>query len=114
MRTPIERAVREKLDGLTPHATALQVSGDNGCVILTGDVLTDERALIVREAATVEGVDSVVDLLDEHREPNGIAALAQHGPQLPTVPRLRTMRSMLARSMRPALRVAAAGAGIGR
>lgn len=110
MRTPIERAVREKLDGLTPHATALHVTGENGCVILTGDVLTDERALIVREAATVEGVDSVVDLLDEHREHDGIAALAQHGPQLPTVPR---MRSMLARTVHPALRLAAAGAGVG-
>lgn len=110
MRTPIERAVREKLDGLTPHATALHVTGENGCVILTGDVLTDERALIVREAATVEGVDSVVDLLDEHREHDGIAALAQHGPQLPTVPR---MRSVLARTVHPALRLAAAGAGLG-
>jgi phosphohistidine phosphatase SixA len=29
MRTPIERAVREKLDGLTPHATALHVTGEN-------------------------------------------------------------------------------------
>jgi uncharacterized membrane protein len=110
MRIPIERAVRQKLDGLTPHATALHVTGDNGCVILTGDVLTDERALIVREAATVEGVDSVVDLLDEHREHDGIAALAQHGPQLPTVPR---MRSMLARTVHPALRLVAAGAGLG-
>lgn len=110
MRTPIARAVREKLDGLTPHATALHVTGENGCVILTGDVLTDERALIVREAATVEGVDSVVDLLDEHRQHDGIAALAQRGPQLPTVPR---MRSMLARTVHPALRLAAAGAGLG-
>lgn len=110
MRTPIERAVREKLDGLTPHATAMHVSGENGCVILTGDVLTDERALIVREVATVEGVDAVVDLLDEHREPDGIAALAQHGPQLPTVPRVR---GVLARSVHPALRIAAAGAGLG-
>jgi uncharacterized membrane protein len=76
-------------------------------------VLTDERALIVREAATVEGVDSVVDLLDEHREPNGIAALAQDGPRLPTVPRMRAVRSMLVRSVRPALRIAAAGAGLG-
>lgn len=113
MRTPIERAVREKLDGLTPHATALHVTGENGCVILTGDVLTDERALIVREAATVEGVDAVVDLLDEHREPDGIPALVQRGPHLPTVPSVRSVRSLLARSMRPALRVAAAGAGLG-
>jgi uncharacterized membrane protein len=114
MRTPpIERAVREKLDGLTPHATAMHVTGENGCVILTGDVLTDERALIVREVATVEGVDAVVDLLDEHREPDGIAALAQRGPELPTVPPVRSMRTMLARSVRPALRVAAAGAGLG-
>lgn len=110
MRSPIERAVRDKLDGLTPHATAMHVSGDNGCIILTGDVLTEERALIIREVATVEGVDSVVDLLDEHREPDGIAALAQKGPQLPTVPRVR---SVLARSLHPALRVAAAGTGLG-
>jgi uncharacterized membrane protein len=114
MRTPIERAVREKLDGLTPHATALHVSGESGgCVILTGDVLTDERALIVREAATVEGVDSIVDLLDEHRDHDGIAALAQHGPQLPTVPRMRSVRTVLARSVHPALRIVAAGAGLG-
>lgn len=114
MRTPpIERAVREKLDGLTPHATAMHVTGENGCVILTGDVLTDERALIVREVATVEGVDSVVDLLDEHREPDGIAALAQQGPELPTVPPMRSVRTLLTRSFRPALRIAAAGAGLG-
>jgi uncharacterized membrane protein len=110
MRTPIERAVRDKLDGLTPHASALHVSSENESIILTGDVLTDERALLVREAAAVEGVDSVIDLLDEHREPDGIPALTQRGPQLPTVPRVR---SMLARSAHPALRVAAAGAGLG-
>jgi len=113
MRIPTERAVREKLDGLTPHADALHVTGDNGCVILTGDVLTAERALIVREAATVDGVDAVVDLLDEHLEPDGIPGLAQHGPQLPTVQRVRSMRTILTRSIRPALRVVAAGAGIG-
>lgn len=113
MRTPIERAVREKLDGLTPHATAMHISDENGCVILTGDVLTDERALIIREVATVEGVDAVVDLLDEHREPDGIAALAQHGPQLPTVPAVPRMQAVLARSVHPALRIAAASAGLG-
>src|SRR5262245_26460846 len=110
MPTPIERAVREKLDGLTPHATAMSVKGEHGCIILTGDVLTEERALIIREVATVEGVDSVVDLLAEHREPNGIAALEQKGPRLPTVPRVR---SVIARSVHPALRIVAAGTGLG-
>lgn len=106
----VQAAVRRKLDALTPHAGAIHVSDEQGCVTLTGDVLTEERALIVREVATVEGVDSVVDLMTEHVTPDNIPALVVATPKLPTVPRVR---SVIARSASPALRVAAVAAGIG-
>lgn len=105
-----EALVRERLVRLTPHARAVHVGVEHGCVVLTGDVLTEERALLVREAATVDGVDSVVDLMSEHKDPDGIPALVVETPKLPTVPRFR---SVLVRSAPPALRVAAAGAGLG-
>jgi uncharacterized membrane protein len=106
------RAVSEKLEHLTPHARAVNVTGEHGCVVLTGDVLTEERALLVREAATIDGVDSVVDLMHEHKEPDGIAALVADAPQLPTVPPARR-RPLLVRSASPALRLAATAAGLG-
>ena len=108
------RAVRDKLEHLTPHARAVSVTGEHGCVVLTGDVLTEERALRVREAATIDGVDSVVDLMSEHKEPDGIAALVADAPQLPTVPPAGR-RPRLVRRMAPevALRAAATAAGLG-
>ena len=39
----IEGAVRDKLVRLTPHGRAVHPSVDHGCVVLTGDVLTEER-----------------------------------------------------------------------
>jgi hypothetical protein len=57
--------VASRLDDLTPRAPAIQVSAEHGCVLLTGDVLTNERARLVRDVAAVPGVDSVVDLLTE-------------------------------------------------
>lgn len=102
--------VRGKLDGLTPHAGAIHVTEEHGCITLTGDVLTEERALLVREVATVDGVDSVVDLMNEHVAPDGIPALVVPTPKLPTVPRVR---AVIARSASPALRIGTVGAGIG-
>lgn len=106
----LQSMVRAKLDGLTPHAGAIHLTDDHGCITLTGDVLTEERALIVREVATVAGVDSVVDLMTEHVAPNGIPALVVKTPKLPTVP---SVRGVIARSASPALRVVATGAGLG-
>lgn len=105
----VQSMVRGKLDGLTPHAGAIHVGDDHGCITLTGDVLTEERALIVREVAAVPGVDSVVDLLTEHRAPDDIPALVVRTPKLPTVPRVR---AVIARSASPALRITATGAGL--
>ena len=103
-------AVQQKLEHVTPHGRAVSVSADHGCIVLTGDVLTDERALLVREVAAMDGVDAVVDLLTEHRAPDGIPALCASGPALATVPPVDAGERRIAPRV---ARATAVGAGVG-
>jgi uncharacterized membrane protein len=106
----VEGAAEAALTRLTPHAGAIHLSAEHGCVVLTGDVLTSERARVVREVAGVEGVDSVVDLMTEHRRDDGIAALATKGPRLASVARAHPA---VVTPVPPTLRIAATGIGLG-
>lgn len=68
-RRVLDRSLADEVEArlleLTPHASSIHVSAEHGCVLLTGDVRTEERAQLVRAAASVPGVDSVVDLMTE-------------------------------------------------
>lgn len=79
--------VASKLEKLTPRADAIQVSAENGCVMLAGDVLTEERAELVQGVASVPGVDSVVDLMTERAGGDGIPLVLRtevaHEPRAP-------------------------------
>jgi uncharacterized membrane protein len=117
----LELDARAKLESVTAHATAVHVAAEHGCVQLTGDVLTDERGQIVREVATVRGVDCVVDLMTEHRTAD-IPSLRGESP-IPSPDRPAVLlqsswpgapRPLLSSlDLPPPARVAAAGLGLG-
>lgn len=77
-RTPppsgVDERVARELRRLTP--SPVHVTVERGGVVLTGHVRTDERGTIVRELAGLEGVDSVTDLMTEHRDLRDLEAEA--------------------------------------
>lgn len=57
--------VRSELERTTPTAYAIDIGLENGCVILSGPVRTDQRGRVVRHVSRVRGVHSVIDLMHE-------------------------------------------------
>jgi hypothetical protein len=76
----VEDRVVAKLERMTGHS-AVHAATEHGCVVLTGHVLTSERGAIVREIAKLRGVDSVVDLMTEHRSSEGIPVMLRREPR---------------------------------
>ncbi|MBX3185496.1 MAG: BON domain-containing protein [Labilithrix sp.] len=62
----IEAHVHAKLERVASHPEAIHAAIEHGCVVLSGEVETHERAAIVKEVARARGVDSVVDIMTEH------------------------------------------------
>ncbi|MCL2725403.1 MAG: BON domain-containing protein [Polyangiaceae bacterium] len=60
----VEGRVQSCLRRAAPR-TEISATTEHGCVMLTGDVATRERAGIVKRVARVRGVDSVIDLMHE-------------------------------------------------
>jgi hypothetical protein len=88
--TQTHELVRAKLVLVCAHPERIAVGVEHGCVTLAGAIATHERARAVRAIAKVRGVDSVVDLLHEKNDD--------------VVHERRWSR---------ALRIAAAGSGVG-
>jgi hypothetical protein len=76
----IER-VRARLGHLTEHANAIGVGVKNGCVTLSGPVLTQDQHAIVRGVSRVPGVRALIDGLDVHTHAD--VATLQHEPRPP-------------------------------
>jgi hypothetical protein len=74
----LTKEVRAKLDDVTDHAKAIRAEVDHGCVVLSGDVLTNERGRLVRAVSNVPSVDSVVDVMKEHEDPDELPS-SVHG-----------------------------------
>lgn len=104
----VEGRVLERLARLVPHG-GISATTERSCVILTGEVLTKQRARVVRAIARVDGVDSVVDLMTERTEIPADAA-APTWRAMPSRPR----RWMLAPSgQSSAVRLVLGGVGTG-
>lgn len=75
----IER-VRAKLGRFVSHPRAIDVTADEGRVLLTGAVLASEHAKLLQCVAAVRGVTAVADGLTVHERADGIAGLQGGDP----------------------------------
>jgi uncharacterized membrane protein len=96
----VER-VRSAIGRAVSHPHAITVTAEpGGRVTLDGPVLAHEVACLIQRVEAVQGVKSITDRLDIHREPGALACLQGGRP--------RGVRSELAQeSWTPVLRVAA-------
>ncbi|WP_394847783.1 BON domain-containing protein [Pendulispora brunnea] len=100
----LQARVRSALGRVCSHPHAIHVTVDRGVVELTGLVLSEERASVIRHVARVPGVGIVKDLLDAHTRAEGIPAL--QGAPRPTKP------AVIRRLSSPAGRLVLSSAGI--
>jgi hypothetical protein len=98
--------VRARLGRVSSHPRAIEVVASDGCVELRGPILAREVDAVVRAAARVRGVRDVVNALDAHESPEGIAAL-QGGR-----PRPGPMPDLLQEHWAPATRTLVGVAGV--
>jgi hypothetical protein len=111
----VTKEVRAKLDDVTDHAKSIRTEVDHGCVVLSGDVLTNERGRLVREISNVPSVDSVVDLMKEHEDPDELPSSVHGAMHIESErPRSRATRMRgFVRDLSLPARVVAGGAGLG-
>jgi osmotically-inducible protein OsmY len=72
----VER-VRAQLGHPVSHPRAIEVSATNGCVVLSGPILTDEADELIRRISRVPGVRSIESQLELHDEAGDVPSL-QH------------------------------------
>lgn len=82
--TLVER-VRSKMGRFVSHPRAIDVDAVDGCVTLSGPILTREVDGLLGAVRSVRGVRMVEDLLDRHDTPENIPSL-QGGVRRPGVP----------------------------
>jgi hypothetical protein len=70
----VER-VRSKMGRVTSHPSAITVTCAEGCVTLSGPVLSNEAGALLRCVNKVKGVKSVDNRLQLHDSAEGVAAL---------------------------------------
>jgi hypothetical protein len=73
--------VRSQLGFLVRHPSALEVKADDGRIILSGPVLSDEIEQLVEGVRAVRGVRSVENRLDVHAEPGSVPGLQGDKPK---------------------------------
>lgn len=95
--------VRSRIGRVVSHPHAVEVTAEDGRIVLSGPVFEAEALRLVRAAKSVPGVKEVVDKLEVHKVPD-IAGL-QGG-------RMRESRSeLMQQNWTPALRIAMGGLG---
>ncbi len=67
--------VRSRLGRVVSHVHALDVSVEDGRVVLAGPILASEVSAALAEVSRVPGVDRVDDEMDAFEEPGGVPAL---------------------------------------
>jgi hypothetical protein len=101
----IAERLRAKLGRLTAHARALEVTVKAGYATISGPVLAEEHARVLRGLRLVRGVKGVEDRLEPHERAEGVSALqgggVGRGPRTAAPPR----------SWSPSLRLLAGVAG---
>lgn len=74
-RKLVER-VRAELGRVVSHPRAIEViASDDGCVCLSGPILTEEADQLIAAVRAVRGVCDVEDRLDRHDSPEGVPPL---------------------------------------
>jgi CBS domain-containing protein len=71
----LEERVRSAIGHVCSHPRAIDVSVDDGKVLLAGPVLQKEHQPVIRQVARVRGVRAVDDVLRPHAGPDGIPSL---------------------------------------
>ena len=70
----VER-VRSQMGRTVSHPHAIHVSAKNSCVILSGEILSNELNGLIRAVSGVKGVKDVVNELNTHDRPGDISSL---------------------------------------
>ncbi len=72
----LEERVRAELGRVVSHPRAIDVTAsDDGCVCLTGPILSEEAAQVVSAVRAVRGVCDVEDRLERHESAEGMPSL---------------------------------------
>jgi hypothetical protein len=105
--------VRARMGRTVSHPHAIQVRAENGRVILSGEILSEELDDLIRSVSSVKGVLEVDNQLTAHDEPGDISSLqgghSRHGSRLAL---LQTHWAPAVRLIVGGSGLAAAGAGI--
>lgn len=96
--------VRARLGRVSMHPGSIDVTVDGGSVTLTGPVLKREAGRVVRAAAAVTGIHSVIDRLEVHERADNIPGLQGGQPRQQRIDILRE-------NWAPGTRMLAAGGG---
>lgn len=101
----LAQRVRSKLGGagIVSHPRALNVTAQNGKIILSGPILADEVTPLLARVSSLRGVRGVENQLEVHQEPGDVPAL-QGAPAGSNSARMRGVWT-------PGLRLLAASAG---
>ena len=70
----VER-VRSQMGRAVSHPHAIHVSAKNSCVILSGEILSNELNGLIRAVSGVKGVKEVVNKMNAHDQPGDISSL---------------------------------------
>ncbi len=72
----LEERVRAELGRVVSHPRAIDVTAsDDGCVCLSGPILSEETDQVIRAVRAVRGVCGVEDRLERHDTPEGVPTL---------------------------------------
>jgi hypothetical protein len=77
----LRERVRSKLGFLVRHPSAIEAQVSDGHVVLSGHVLSDEVAQLIKGVRSVQGVQDVENRLQVHSEPGNIPALQGDKPK---------------------------------
>jgi osmotically-inducible protein OsmY len=75
--------VRSKIGHVLSHPGAIEVTGEDGCVILAGPILAGEVEELLARVSRVHGVTGLENRLEVHEEAGHIPALQGEGSEAP-------------------------------
>ena len=99
----LEGRVRSRIGRAVSHPSSIEVRVQDGEVVLSGPILTDEAPRLVRCVRAVPGARAVIDQLARHDSAEGVPGLQGAGRVARSWPRRETWS--------PSMQVAATGAG---
>jgi hypothetical protein len=104
----LRERVRARVGAVVGPASAINVDVQNGCVTLSGPILTDDADRLLRRVSAVRGVREVENRLEVHAEPGNVPGL--QGRRRP--PRGGEVFELSQENWSPAARLLTGGAGV--